>query len=47
MKVKLFRRGRLVGIVRPNFHNQKQDSVWQKLELPELYGEMSNRSRIS
>lgn len=38
MKVKLFRKGRFVGIVSPNFHNleEKEDLIWEKLDLPSL-----------
>ncbi|GEM_PF-2980436 len=38
MKVKLFRKGRLVGLVMPDFHNPDTDArrirSWQKLDLP-------------
>jgi len=38
MKVKLFRKGRLVGLVMPDFHNPDHDARrmrhWQKLDLP-------------
>ena len=40
MKVKLFRRGKFVGLVNADFHKNKgpvEDLFWQDLELPDLF----------
>ena len=38
-KIKLFRRGKLVGLVNKNFHKEKIDEelIWRDLELPKLF----------
>jgi len=38
-KIKLFRRGKLVGLVNKNFHKEEIDEnlIWHDLELPSLF----------
>ena len=39
MRVKLIRRGKLVGVVHKNFHNELKENklnIWAELELPKV-----------
>ena len=36
-KLRLFRRGRLAGLVTPSFYQPElKQSVWEKIDLPEI-----------
>ena len=38
-KIKLFRRGKLVGLVNRDFHREeKEKMVWEEFKLTSLYG---------
>jgi len=36
-KVKLFRKGRFVGLVKEDFHQEKINTDWEELNLSKIY----------